>query len=60
MIFMATIAILFCLADEQDNTKQPMEWYRNWALSQENPYIQKRIIEECKYKFLFTNTLSGG
>ena len=50
MVIMATFVILFSIAEEQDN-KKPKDWYRNWALSQDNPYVQNRIKEMCKYDF---------
>ena len=49
MVIMATFVILFSIAEEQDNEKKPKEWYRNWALSQDNPYVQMRIREMCEY-----------
>ena len=53
MVIMATFVILLSIAEEQDNKKKPKEWYRNWALSQGNPYVQNRIREMCKYNFCF-------
>ena len=50
MVIMATFVILLSIAEEKDN-KKPREWYRNWALSQDNPYVQNRIKEEGKYNF---------
>ena len=50
MVIFATFIILLSMAEEKDIEK-PGEWYRNWVLSQENPYIQNRIKEEGKYNF---------
>ena len=58
MVIMATFVILFSIAEEQDNEEKPKGWYRNWALSQDNPYIQMRIREECKYNFCLPIWLS--
>ena len=58
MVIMATFVILLSIAEEQDNKKKPKEWYRNWALSQDNPYVQNRIREMCKYNFCLPILLS--
>ena len=56
VVIMATFVIMFSIAEEQDKKQdgfeeKPKGWYQNWALSQDNPYVQTRIREMCKYNF---------